>query len=209
MKLIKFSNQLFCIHAGSHRDGFKIPSLTKNVYVQTLRFEQQQKMGQFSPDYCQQLTVCQCLFVILPVFLWFSAHSERYWAVWQTGQQLWTCTKPQKDNKITIACLFARLTPVFFLKKRPSFARLFTKMSLSEPVEPPSTDQFCDYYFWNRPLLVLKLQNINYVDVNCSMIVINSSQCFKWSSIYLFQAFMSQLNMLLPVSIFLNTSPPL
>ena len=131
MKLIKFSNQLFCIHAGSHRDGFKIPSLTKNVYVQTLRFEQQQKMGQFSPDYCQQLTVCQCLFVILPVFLWFSAHSERYWAVWQTGQQLWTCTKPQKDNKITIACLFARLTPVFFPKKAPVFRPSFYK---NEPV---------------------------------------------------------------------------
>ena len=35
---------------------------------------------------------------------------------------------------MNFARLFARLTPVFLLKKRLSFARLFTKMSLSEEV---------------------------------------------------------------------------
>jgi len=35
-------------------------------------------------------------------------------------------------HDLNFARLFARLTPVFLLKKRPSFARLFTKMSPSE-----------------------------------------------------------------------------
>ena len=35
-------------------------------------------------------------------------------------------------HNLNFARLFARLTPVFLLKKRPSFARLFTKMSPSE-----------------------------------------------------------------------------
>ena len=35
-------------------------------------------------------------------------------------------------ENLNFARLFARLTPVFLLKKRPSFARLFTKMSPSE-----------------------------------------------------------------------------
>ena len=37
-------------------------------------------------------------------------------------------------HNLNFARLFARLTPVFLLKKRPSFARLFTKMSPSEEV---------------------------------------------------------------------------
>ena len=35
-------------------------------------------------------------------------------------------------HNLNFARLFARPTPVFLLKKRPSFARLFTKMSPSE-----------------------------------------------------------------------------
>ena len=35
-------------------------------------------------------------------------------------------------HDLNFARLFARLTPVFLLKRRPSFARLFTKMSPSE-----------------------------------------------------------------------------
>ena len=37
-------------------------------------------------------------------------------------------------HNLNFARLFARLTPVFLLKKRPSVARPFTKMSPSEEV---------------------------------------------------------------------------
>ena len=40
-------------------------------------------------------------------------------------------------HNLNFARLFARLTPVFLLNKRPSFARLFTKMSPSEELVIP------------------------------------------------------------------------
>ena len=46
-------------------------------------------------------------------------------------------------HNLNFARLFARLTPVFLLKKRPSFARLFTKMSPSEELV---TLQCCLHY---------------------------------------------------------------
>ena len=51
------------------------------------------------------------LFVILPVFLWFSAHSERYWAIWQTGQQrsepALNHKRTTKSQKLGVSSVFA------------------------------------------------------------------------------------------------------
>ena len=74
---------------------------------------------------------------LTPVYLWFWACCR---AAWQTGQQRSEralnhkkTTKSQKDYKnLSFARLFARLTLVFLSKKRPSVARLFTKMSPSK-----------------------------------------------------------------------------
>ena len=47
------------------------------------------------------------------------------------------CTKSQKDSKIAnfnVACLFARLMPVFWLKKRPSLARFFLQKLVMDEV---------------------------------------------------------------------------
>ena len=74
------------------------------------------------------------IFVILPVYLWFWAHSERYWAVWQTGEQrsesVLNHKKTTKSQKIefhpsfrpSIARIFAKIAPVFrssFYKNEP------------------------------------------------------------------------------------------
>ena len=60
------------------------------------------------------------LFVILPVFLWFSAHSERYWAIWQTGQQR---SEPALNHKRTTKSQKLEFRPSL----RPSNARIFAK----------------------------------------------------------------------------------
>ena len=51
--------------------------------------------------------------------------------VWQMDQKHSECALNHKITPESLK-LFARLMPVFLLKKRPSFARLFTKMSPSE-----------------------------------------------------------------------------
>ena len=96
------------------------------------------------------------LFVILPVFLWFSAHSERYWAIWQTGQQR---SEPALNHKRTTksqklefrsslrpsnARIFAKKAPVFLQK----WARLKNWVHCTNPVleincGPPTN------FFWS------------------------------------------------------------
>ena len=67
--------------------------------------------------------------MILPVYLWFWARSERYWGVWQTGQQRseralnheMTTKSPKPEFRPSLrpsnARIFVQKTPVF----RPSF----------------------------------------------------------------------------------------
>ena len=68
------------------------------------------------------------IFVILPVYLWFWARSERYWGVWQTGQQRSeralnhkkTRKSPKPEFRPSLRPYFcpknARLSPVFLQK---------------------------------------------------------------------------------------------
>ena len=74
------------------------------------------------------------IFVSLPVFLWFSAHSERYWAIWlqvNKALKVYKITKRRQNHKnLSFARLCARLTPVVLSKKRPSLACLYK----NEPV---------------------------------------------------------------------------
>ena len=80
------------------------------------------------------------ILVILPGFLWFSAHSERYWAVCQAAKSRSECAvnykKTTKSQVLSFARTYARILPGFFVKIRLDFARIFTKMS---PVEELAT----------------------------------------------------------------------
>ena len=56
-----------------------------------------------------------------------------FWSCLSSGSiTFWMCTKSQNDGKITKTWILPVFSPLFLLKKRPSFARLFTKMSSSE-----------------------------------------------------------------------------
>ena len=48
--------------------------------------------------------------MILPGFLWFSAHSERYWAVCQTAKQRSECALNHKKATITKTKIFDRIS---------------------------------------------------------------------------------------------------
>ena len=63
------------------------------------------------------------IFVSLPVFLWFSAHSERYWAIWlqvNKALKVYKITKRRQNHKKKL-----ELRPTF----RPSNARIFAKIA--------------------------------------------------------------------------------
>ena len=70
------------------------------------------------------------IFVILPVFWWFSAGFNALLSCLANRSiTLWSCTKSQKnDGKITKTWIL----PVFLSKKCSYFARNFTKMNLFE-----------------------------------------------------------------------------
>ena len=75
------------------------------------------------------------IFVSLPVFLWFSAHSERYWAIWlqvNKALKVYKITKRRQNHKkklelrptfrLSNARIFAKIAPVFclsFYKNEP------------------------------------------------------------------------------------------
>ena len=71
------------------------------------------------------------ILVILPGFLWCSAHSERYWAVCQAAKSRSECAvnykKTTKSQVFSFARTYARILPGFFVKIRLDFARIFTK----------------------------------------------------------------------------------
>ena len=56
------------------------------------------------------------VFVILPVFLWFSACSGHSWAVWQTDQERSECALNHKITaKSQLLIFFAEKVPVYYI----------------------------------------------------------------------------------------------
>ena len=57
----------------------------------------------------------------LPVFLRFSASSERYWAVLDSSMMFWLCTGKRRAKPEFYQSFCPSIIPVFLLNERPSF----------------------------------------------------------------------------------------
>ena len=123
--------------------GTGYPFCSRSTF--SLHFGQKYAKEEFKPvsfvDQCAQVArknagtpVYMGICGITPIFLWFFPYfgdlvqvSMHHWAVANRSITHWTCTKLQKDDKMTKT----RISPVFLPKKCPYFARYFYK---NEPV---------------------------------------------------------------------------